>query len=333
MADIKGLLQFGASIIKVAWKEILFVLFVGLLLTGIKYYFVESPFIDMLIVALVLGVGCRFVFDRFTKFEVGDRMTFSFIQFVIIPLGIFLYGVTSLSLITFSEGSMTKYVPHIVISNLICFAVVFVLGVKVLKMDRKTTSLIGIGSTVCGASAIAISAMPLRAEPKQVGTSLISVLIAGIIGYVILTMMTLSMTDLSVVGAAVLPFTGFVKGFLVYTGEPSFLPIKAIRYFWLFLFVPLCSYICAGKEAKETVYYAIVIVFIFLLGSLITVTGDLKTNLKLLGTWLWCSVMFTIGLALDVKAIKRDEFPKSLAIALVGFFVNLVIMVALIGII
>lgn len=59
------------------------------------------------------------------------------------------------------------------------FALAWVLGTRVLKMERRTVMLIGAGSSICGAAAVLAAEPVVRGEPQQVAIAVATVLLFG----------------------------------------------------------------------------------------------------------------------------------------------------------
>lgn len=116
------------------------------------------------VMSIVLGMVISLIFPRFAKNEFmsgGIKFTSKkILQWAVIILGFTL----NLSTIAKVGG---KSLPVIICTISVSLLTAFVM-MKILKTDKKTACLIGVGSSICGGSAIAATAPVIDADDKNV---------------------------------------------------------------------------------------------------------------------------------------------------------------------
>ncbi len=137
-----------------------------------------SPYLDALVVGLLLGILVRFIFGNQEILNPGTILA----QTVFIQVGLILYGVKLNFVSIFQMGLVFPVL--IVLIQVVVFAVTIWIG-KRLKVAEKTTLLLGVGTAICGASAIAVTSPAVEGESKDVSISLMIITILGTIGAII----------------------------------------------------------------------------------------------------------------------------------------------------
>lgn len=131
--------------------------------------------ISVLTLAIMLGmVVGNTVFPRISMASAAG-VTFS--KQNLLRLGIVLYGFR----LTFQDiahvGISGVVIDALVLSS--TFAIAWLLGTKVFKLDQKTIVLIGVGSSICGAAAVMATESVVRARPEQVIVAVSTVVVFG----------------------------------------------------------------------------------------------------------------------------------------------------------
>lgn len=134
------------------------------------------PIIGAPIFAIVLGMVIgRFISEKSKKtFNAGIRFTTKkILQYSIILLGfeMNLYNIIKV-------GSSSLYVIIFTLSA--SFITAYIIG-RVLKVPGKTTALIGIGTSICGGSAIAAAAPVLNAKDEEVANAISTIFLFNVI--------------------------------------------------------------------------------------------------------------------------------------------------------
>jgi len=281
------------------------------------------PILDPLFIAMVIGIAIRAVI----KFPDSITEGFSRAPLLFIPPGVVLYGAVSLN---FNKVAQIREI-NIIFLLLIVF-IVYIISALLLAtlfgVKEKVGYLIATGSSICGASAIAITSKSIDAEPDEVSVSLISVFVSALIGLFIIIPLSaayfkISGLDYGVFSGSVLQFTGFVKASVLGLSpevKSMALAIKALRYIGLLLAIPLFSSFVRGKLYVPWYLWAFLgagILFSALPGLADTLRPVLKPVLKIL----WSIAMGSIGLNADIRKIFTKDGLKSFGVSLLSFVI------------
>jgi uncharacterized integral membrane protein (TIGR00698 family) len=289
---------------------------------------------DPLVVSLIIGIICRTV--------MGERQTFrdgvAFAPKVLLPIGIVFYALVNLNFMRLVESDLKA---NLLVLVIICaiFFVVILLGTW-LGQKKQITYLVGIGSAICGASAIAVTSPAVNAESDDISISLLSVTIAALFGLFILfpfiaVIMNFTGTEYSFFAGSTLQFTGFVKAAV---GKTPFLnkflsndelatmalSFKALKYLALVIAIPLLSSLTRGK------LYIPPVVVLFILSAIAGTTfylfdkeGYTKNLIPVIEpvyTFSWSIAMAAIGLNANLTELLSNNGARALIMSFAGFF-------------
>lgn len=141
---------------------------VATILSGLKIGSFSLEIIGAPVFAILFGMLITLVVPKFAK---DDKMSSGIkftskkiLQWAVIILGFSLNLGTILSV-----GS--KSLP-VIVSTIATSLIVAFIMMKVLRMDSKVSTLIGVGSSICGGSAIAATAPVIDADDKEVAQSI-----------------------------------------------------------------------------------------------------------------------------------------------------------------
>jgi uncharacterized integral membrane protein (TIGR00698 family) len=166
------------SILKTSTVQAGFGLLCVALLTCVSYYLVSFPFfaemgMSPLILAIVLGMLVGNTWKHPASFTPG-------IQFAakrLLRIAIILYGFR----LTFQQiayvGLEALIIDIIVVCSTLCIG--YVIGRKVLKLDRELALLISAGSAICGAAAVLAVEEVLKSEPYKATVAIATVVLFG----------------------------------------------------------------------------------------------------------------------------------------------------------
>jgi uncharacterized integral membrane protein (TIGR00698 family) len=294
----------------------------------------KSHLVDPLLVAMVIGIIVRTGIPDSRRFSPG----FTLAPAIFIPVGIAFYAAKNLNFIKVAKVE-TKMLILLIVVIAVYFVVILFLG-RLLGQRKQITYLTAIGSAICGASAIAISAPAVEAEPDDVSISLVSVALAAFTALYIVLPFPVILFDVSdkvfgLLSGSVLQFTGFVKAatseitYLMPEMDPKelvslSLSVKAARYLGLLAAIPLFASMVRGKVYFPWVLWAF-------LGAGIIGTGIYAVDRvfydKTLVPWIvpiydvsWSMAMAAIGLNADIKKLLSNNGTKALIMAFGGFF-------------
>lgn len=131
--------------------------------------------INALTVAIVLGIAVGNTLYPRVAATAGAGVSFS--KQTLLRLGVILYGLR----LTLHDVSQVG-VAGILIDALVLtstFAIAFVLGTRIFRLDRDTSILIGAGSAICGAAAVMATEPVVRAKADQVTIAISTVVVFG----------------------------------------------------------------------------------------------------------------------------------------------------------
>jgi len=315
------------NLLKQGWKGIFLAICVGVVAIIIKNVF-KHPVLDPLLVALAIGIIIRSFIKLNDKYISGFTLASS----LFIPVGVILYGAVNLNFAKFGNVDTNS----VFLLFIVC--IVYVISTLVLSnlfgLTEKQGYLIATGSTICGASAIAITSGAIEAEPDDVSNSLIPVYISALIGlFVILPVLAagLKMSDMDygIFSGTVLQFTGFVKAAV--SDMPAHvkttaLSVKAVRYVGLLFLIPLFS-----SFVKRRFHIPWFLWFFLGAGVAFSLMPELAKTLrpsfKLILTVLWSIAMGAIGLSADIKKLFTKTGMKALGASFISFLVAIAIYI------
>ncbi|HAK59434.1 MAG TPA: hypothetical protein DCO77_03485 [Nitrospiraceae bacterium] len=291
----------------------------GVLLTtimGIASYFVARLHgtLDALVVALLGGMIVRLIFGRQKGFDIVIAYAKDF-KDVLIPIGVILYAATINVSKTFElPGSV--YLKTF-ISVVVLFAVALFLG-KLLKLNKKTSWLTAVGSSICGASAIAITSTAVDAKEEDISNSLIAIVVAGILAVglslTVPFISNLGSESFAVFSGATMNQTGLVKIATSALGplqKDLALPVKLLRTAIIPFVALIFFFITISKEGyKKNMRFLLVVLiaFIVLLGLTALSPGFAAITkikgIKIAATIIFATAFVNLGLLVDFKTFK-----------------------------
>lgn len=131
--------------------------------------------------SIVIGMVITAVFSKFSSNErVKDGITFTskkILQWAVVILGFTLNIKTVLSV-----GG--KSLPVIISTIAVSLIVAFIMC-KILKVDKKVSILVGVGSSICGGSAIAATAPVIDADDEEIAQSISVIFLFNVIAALI----------------------------------------------------------------------------------------------------------------------------------------------------
>lgn len=147
---------------------ICFVIAIPAWLLGVRFPLIGGPIFAILIGIIIAS------FKPLTFFEKGIQFTGKkILQYAIIFLG-FQMNLSNI----IKVGGQSLFVMIFTLSA--AFLTAFLLG-KALKLDGKTTILIGVGTSICGGSAIAATAPVIDANHKEISQAISTIFLFNII--------------------------------------------------------------------------------------------------------------------------------------------------------
>jgi uncharacterized integral membrane protein (TIGR00698 family) len=279
--------------------------------------------LDPLVAAVILGMAVRQL--------VGSREAFFFklvpgiivAQAVLVPVGITLYGKNfDLNALVGSHPLVILQVTSIAVST---FAAMYVIG-KRLGLKDHVVYMLGFGSAVCGASAIAVTAPVTECEPEDTAAGLVNNTIAVVLclaGVAWFLRPLMGDMQYAALAGALLHQTGFVKMALAGAARQVVtfgLAVKSLRIALLTISIPVVSYLVRRRFYLP--WFLITFVLAGVLFSYVSIpqgASDIVVNIYNL---CFASALASVGLNADVRRVGRNLF-KPLVLILVVFALDL----------
>lgn len=293
--------------------------------------------LDPLLLSLVLAIIMRALLkDRLVPTATAMRAA----NWLIFP-GIVCYGFVHLDYTTVAAlPSRTLLLLGLVVC--ICFASILFLGRRI-GQRKEITCLVGTGSAICGASAIAITAPAVRARPEDVSISLLAVTLAAVTALFVAlpfcgALLRMLPTDYALMSGSLLQFVGFVKTavaqFHIPHGGTSLeemtrlaLLVKATRYIALIVCIPLAASLTHDRLTFPWTLW------LYLIAGMAGTTlhrmhpeifaGPLLSVAQVCYQILWSTTMAAIGLSADLRHLLGINGYRAFGLALAGFFTAL----------
>ena len=165
-----SMLNFGKNAaiftsLRPALPGLTFCALVGILINQLNRT-VDSPYLDGLLIALVIGIAVKNLFPSAVWHQTGSKLTGkTVLEFAVMILGA---SVFAPDIIQSGFGLFSLVITGVVGS----MALAYFVGHKVLGLNRKLAALVGVGNSVCGNSAVAVMAPVIGARPSDVGAAI-----------------------------------------------------------------------------------------------------------------------------------------------------------------
>ena len=303
----------------------------GLILTlilGVASWFVSGlhASLDALVVGLLIGIIVKTIIGNRQILEPGLLLSPKFF----IPLGIILYGVN----LEFAKiiSIPAEAIVQMIAAAIVVMWIVYSLG-NFLKIKRQTALLIGIGTAVCGASAIVMAAPAVDADNEDTTTSLLVITVVGVFGLatslLLLKWLDLSTGSYAVYCGTTLPQTGLVKtaaGWLGTSTVSLALSYKMFRIISILILIPIAGLLSKFTSAQEIAnfsgsmkinipWFLWAFVVVGILFSAVPWLHSQAHTVKPISAFAWTTAMVSVGLMVNIKKI----FKKLAKPLLLGF--------------
>lgn len=298
--------MFSTSDSKDTFKKVLFIIAMAVCILG----FVNSP------IALVGG----FLFSYFLGnpfLELNRKAVSWLLKVAVVGLG---FGMNLTEAVHAGKTGFGLTVFSIVVTLLLSFF----LG-KLLKMDRKSSHLIGSGTAICGGSAIAAVAPVIRATEKDMSISLgvifllnsVALLIFPILG----NWLQLTQNQFGLWAAIAIHDTSSVVGAAYTFGEEALkiaTTVKLARALWIIPLSLFSLFLFKGKEKGIKIpYFIFLFILAIILNTYLPLPEFLTTGITTISKSLLVLTLFLIGAGLSVPMIKSAGWkPMILGISL-----------------
>ncbi|WP_202635953.1 YeiH family protein [Rugosibacter aromaticivorans] len=297
-----------------------------------KLNWLQANGISVLTLAILLGmVVGNTVFPRIAMASAAG-VTFS--QQNLLRLGIVLYGFR----LTFQDiayvGISGVVIDAMVLSS--TFAMAWLLGTKVFKLDQKTILLIGVGSSICGAAAVMATQSVVRARTEQATVAVSTVIVFGTLALFLYPAMyyineqwqLLSLSPIVsgiYIGATVHEVAQVAAAASSISAEITNTAVitKMIRVMMLGPFLLILSVYLSRRQSRETInmtsrydthktngritipWFALGFSVVIALNSLAILPGAIVSGITEIDTFLLAMAMVALGLSSHISTIRR----------------------------
>ena len=296
--------------IKKLWKGFIFSLIIALpaWFLGKTFSLIGGPVFGILLGMIVAFWKRPHTFDEGIEFT-GKKI----LQYAIILLG---FEMNLYTVLTVGQQSLL-----IIFSTLAtAFTTAFFIG-KLLKIDSNTTTLIGVGTAICGGSAIAATAPVIKAHDKEVAFSISTIFLFNIIAVFIFPALghILNLSDNGFgmwAGTAINDTSSVVAAAYSYShpaGDYATI-VKLTRALMIIPITIFLAFFCTKINKQETDYNVGKIfpwfILWFVVASIICTTNILPSyiakSLTSIGKFSITLAMVAIGLNTNLKHLLKN---------------------------
>ncbi|MHC5202611.1 YeiH family protein [Myroides sp. LJL119] len=279
------------------FKEILFLLLALFCLSPYS----SAPLALLLGILVAQTIGHPFL-------QINQKATNYLLQFSVVGLG---FGMN----ITTALQAGKDGILFTVISIFGLLTLGYIFG-KILKIDRKTSFLISIGTAICGGSAIAAVSPVIQAKEKQISVALGTIFILNSIALIIFPilghMMGLSQNQFGLWCAIAIQDTSSVVGAASKYGDQALqiaTTVKLTRALWIIPIAFVSSFVFKSKKAKIKIPYFIgLFVVAILLNTYVGFFNSLGPTIVSISKMGMTLTLFLIGAGLTRSVLAAAGF-------------------------
>ena len=267
----------------------------------------EIKGLDPLVAAVVLGMLASVAINAREKVYFKVLPGIILAQSIFIPIGIALYG-KNLELKVMLASSPWLFLQVVGITAL-TFVFMFLLG-KLFGFNERMRYLLGFGSAICGASAIAIASPVLENEPNDTATGLVDNTIAAVISMYLLSSFVLPHVlprDFAAAAGTLLHQTGFVKMALAREAKDILefgVVVKSLRVVLLVVAIPVVSYLI--RKRVYIPWYMVLFLVVAVIFSYVPLGTQVSKGVTTVYEICFTAALVSIGMnANPVHVLKR----------------------------
>lgn len=288
--------------------------------------------------AIVIAIVYRQFFGYPKPLTVGVQFTSKYI----LRLAIILYGLKLNIYIIFEDGLGLLLMS--IIAIVVAIFVTVYIG-KLLRAESELTLLLGIGTGVCGAAAIAAAAPILKAKAENTAMGIAIIALVGTVFSIIYTLLLpflpLSAADYAIWSGLSLHELAHVALAAEPAGESELAFALLAKLTRVFLLVPLCFILIywlkkrasRGENANSKIpfpYFLLGFIVMslfgsFVIGNLIMVSPQTMEMVNQLSTFLLSAAMVGLGLNVSLDAIRQKALRPLLAMLLASIILSVAI--------
>lgn len=290
----------------------------GFLLTialGAVIWFVSSrvAWIDSLVAGILGGMLIRAAIGERRHLAPG----LAWAPTVLIPPGIILYAAH----LRFDTGIVTPLIWfQLIVGLVIAVWAARSIG-SWLGLRDATSLLIGVGTAICGASAIVIAKDAVEARPRDTATALVVITIWGLLGLLVMpplaTHIKMSIQEQGLLYATTLHETGLVKAAALKAGDACLAVAMAIKSARIACIIPLLLIVgtlhhlpslTASRRTRKhykvkIAWYLWAFIAAGICFNVFPALAPAVPTCKFINAIIWTIAMTSIGLTIDIKKV------------------------------
>jgi uncharacterized integral membrane protein (TIGR00698 family) len=260
-----------------------------------------SPFITPPIALLMGLIIAQFIGHPYL--HLNHRATHLLLQISVVGLG---FGMNVDSALKAGQNGLVFTILSIVLT----LSIGYLLGI-VLKIDKKTSFLIGAGTAICGGSAIAAISPVIKAEEKQISVALGTIFILNSVALLLFPFigdyLNLSQTQFGMWCAIAIHDTSSVVGAASKYGSQALeiaTTVKLARALWIIPIAFLSTFLFKNKETKIKIPYFIgLFVLAMFANTYLPFVQDISSYLTTIAKSGLTLTLFLIGCGLSKEVL------------------------------
>tara|TARA_R110000868_G_scaffold105601_1_gene290106 strand:- start:278 stop:1249 length:972 start_codon:yes stop_codon:yes gene_type:complete len=279
-----------------------------------------SPFITPPIALLMGLIIAQFIGHPYL--HLNHKATHLLLQISVVGLG---FGMNVDSALKAGQNGLL----FTIISIIITLTVGYLVG-KALKIDKKTSYLIGTGTAICGGSAIAAISPVIKAEEKQISVALGTIFILNSIALLLFPFighyLNLSQTQFGLWCAIAIHDTSSVVGAASKYGPQALeiaTTVKLARALWIIPIAFFSTFIFKNKGTKIKVPYFIgLFVLAMIANTYVPFVQDISYYLTSIAKSGLTLTLFLIGCGLSTKVLAAVGYKPLLQGVVLWLFIS-----------
>jgi uncharacterized integral membrane protein (TIGR00698 family) len=285
----------------------------------------EVKGLDPLVAAVVLGMAASVVIGAREKVYFKILPGIILAQSIFIPIGIALYG-KNLEIKVMLASSPWVFLQVAGIAA-ITFVFMYWLG-KLFGFNERMRYLLGFGSAICGASAIAIASPVLESEPNDTAAGLVDNTIAALISMYVLATFVLPHVlprEYAAVAGTLLHQTGFVKMALASEAKNILefgVVVKSLRVVLLVVAIPTVSYLI--RKRIYIPWYLVLFMVVAVVFSYVPLGAHVANGVTTVYEICFSAALVSIGMNANLLHVFK-RLPKPLLLIMLVFGLDLVL--------
>lgn len=281
--------------------------------------------------AIIIAVIYRHFFGYPSQLKAG--ITFSSKK--LLRLAIILYGLKLNIIVVFSDG-LSILLRDMLVIIFALFATIWL--AKLLKADKMISLLVGVGTGVCGAAAIAAIAPIVKAKDEDTAISVGIIALMGTVFALIYTVLRpvlpldsisyglwsgMSLHELAHVAIAAEPAGGDALAIALLAKLGRVFLLIPLSFIFIMIMNRKHKSATSSQVKIELPWFLLGFIILSLLGSIISISDEWLTTISTLTTWLLTAAMVGLGLNVSLVDLKNRALKPLLAMTIVSICLSL----------